>query len=99
MTTKTRMFFFASCIKEGEAFLETTGKVNENAKTRGQQKEIEENANDNGEETSPSKLARTTTMAATAKVNFTCQTRLHLYFYEQSRYQQAYLPLVLFLGG
>ncbi|XP_031567020.1 HIV Tat-specific factor 1-like [Actinia tenebrosa] len=52
--------------KEGEAFLETKGKVDENAKTRGQQKEIEENKND-GEGTSPNKLSRTTTMTATAK--------------------------------
>lgn len=68
--TKTRMFFFAFRIKEGEAFLETKGKVNENAKTRGQQKEIEEeDTSTNGEETSPNKLSRTTTMTATAKVS------------------------------
>ena len=58
-------------MKEGEAFLENQGKVHENAKTRAQQKDIEENDNveETGEEeTSPNKLSRTTTMAATAKV-------------------------------
>ncbi|KXJ14269.1 high mobility group nucleosome-binding domain-containing protein 5 [Exaiptasia diaphana] len=54
--------------KEGEAFLETAGQVHEDAKTRAQQKHIEENANEEpAAEDSPSKLARTTTMAATAK--------------------------------
>merc|ERR1719402_949659 len=55
--------------KEGEAFLETQGKVHDEAKTRAQQKNIEENANCEGAEgeESPNKLSRTTTMAATAK--------------------------------
>lgn len=65
------MFFFTFRIKEGEAFLENTGKVHDEAKTRAQQKEIEENANceETTEEGSPSKLTRTTTMAETAKVS------------------------------
>lgn len=49
--------------QEGEAFLEEHGKVHDEAKTRAQQKEIEET-----EEDSASKLKRTTTMAATAQV-------------------------------
>lgn len=48
--------------KEGEAFLEEHGGVHENAKTRAQQKEIEES-----EEDSATKLKRTSTMAATAQ--------------------------------
>ena len=57
-------------MKEGEAFLETQGKVHDDAKTRAQQKQKEENANcEEAEgEDSPNKLSRTTTMAATAKV-------------------------------
>eukprot|EP00794_Sanderia_malayensis_P015097 gene15097-16654_t len=46
--------------EEGAAFLEKVGKVDESAKTRAQQKEIDET------EPSP-KLNRTSTMAATAK--------------------------------
>lgn len=48
--------------KEGEEFLEEHGKVHEDAKTRAQQKELEEN-----EEDAASKLKRTSTMAATAQ--------------------------------
>ncbi|CAH3035679.1 unnamed protein product [Pocillopora meandrina] len=48
--------------KEGEQFLEEHGKVHEDAKTRAQQKELEEN-----EEDAASKLKRTSTMAATAQ--------------------------------
>ncbi|KAK3738108.1 hypothetical protein QZH41_013839, partial [Actinostola sp. cb2023] len=59
----------AATAKEGEAFLETQGKVHDDAKTRAQQKQKEENANcEEAEgEDSPNKLSRTTTMAATAK--------------------------------
>ena len=57
-------FFYFSCrFQEGEAFLEEHGGVHENAKTRAQQKEIEES-----EEDSATKLKRTSTMAATAQV-------------------------------
>ncbi|XP_068696615.1 neurofilament medium polypeptide-like [Montipora capricornis] len=49
--------------REGETFLEEHGNVHAEAKTRGQQKQIEESA----EEDSPSKLTRTSTMAATAQ--------------------------------
>lgn len=48
--------------KEGEQFLEEHGKVHEDAKTRAQLKELEEN-----EEDAASKLKRTSTMAATAQ--------------------------------
>ena len=50
-------FFYFSCLfQEGEAFLEEHGGVHENAKTRAQQKEIEES-----EEDSATKLKRTST--------------------------------------
>ena len=49
--------------QEGEAFLEQEGKVHEDAKTRAQQKELEET-----EEDAASKLKRTSTMQATAQV-------------------------------
>lgn len=49
--------------KEGEAFLEAKGKVDEDAKTRAQQKEIEEIT----AEEEKGDLKRTTTMAETAK--------------------------------
>jgi len=48
--------------REGEAFLESCGKIDEDAKTRGQQKEIDAIT----EEVSPSKLKRATTMEVTA---------------------------------
>ena len=51
-------------LQEGAAFLEKHGKVDEDVKTRAQQKQVEEAV----DETVP-KLARTTTMAETAKVN------------------------------
>ena len=54
---------FSCRFQEGEAFLEEHGGVHENAKTRAQQKEIEES-----EEDSATKLKRTSTMAATAQV-------------------------------
>lgn len=50
--------------QEGEAFLEEHSKVHAEAKTRAQQKEIEES-----EEDASIKLKRTSTMAATAQVN------------------------------
>ncbi|XP_028393897.1 uncharacterized protein LOC114518155 [Dendronephthya gigantea] len=49
--------------KEGEAFLEAKGGVDEDAKTRGQQKEIEDITSTEDQ----SDLKRTTTMAETAK--------------------------------
>ncbi|XP_078372520.1 uncharacterized protein LOC144656162 [Oculina patagonica] len=49
--------------KEGEQFLEEHGKVHEDAKTRGQQKELEEIE----DEDAAAKLKRTSTMAATAQ--------------------------------
>lgn len=49
--------------QEGEAFLEEHGKLHEDAKTRAQQKELEET-----EEDATTKLKRTSTMAATAQV-------------------------------
>ena len=49
-------------LQEGEAFLEAKGGVDEDAKTRGQQKEIEEITS------SKEEIKRTTTMAETAKV-------------------------------
>lgn len=54
---------FCFLLQEGEQFLEEHGKVREDAKTRAQQKELEEN-----EEDAASKLKRTSTMAATAQV-------------------------------
>jgi len=51
---------------EGNAILEKLGKVDEDAKTRSQQKKIEDEA-ENESEATP-KMERTTTMAATAKV-------------------------------
>ena len=53
--------------QEGAQFLEEQGKVHEDAKTRAQQKELEESE----EEDAASKLKRTTTMAATAQVRST----------------------------
>lgn len=50
--------------QEGEAFLEEHPKVHAEAKTRAQQKEIEES-----EEDASIKVKRTSTMAATAQVN------------------------------
>jgi len=50
---------------EGNAILEKLGKVDEDAKTRSQQKKIEDEA-ENESEATP-KMERTTTMAATAK--------------------------------
>ncbi|KAJ7394835.1 hypothetical protein OS493_000670 [Desmophyllum pertusum] len=51
--------------KEGEQFLEEHGKVHEDAKTRAQQKDLDENEEE--EEDAASKLKRTSTMAATAQ--------------------------------
>lgn len=51
--------------QEGAQFLEEQGKVHEDAKTRAQQKELEEIE----EEDAASKLKRTSTMAATAQVS------------------------------
>lgn len=56
--------FFSSLLQEGAQFLEEQGKVHEDAKTRAQQRELEESE----EEDAASKLKRTSTMAATAQV-------------------------------
>lgn len=62
----TLFYSFPVCctFQEGEAYLETKGGVNEDAKTRAQQKELDEiTAKEQSE------LKRTTTMAETAKVS------------------------------
>lgn len=59
----SNIFFLILFPQEGEAFLDSEGGVKEDAKTRAQQKKLEEL-----EEDSPSKMKRTTTMAATAQV-------------------------------
>ena len=56
--------FISSLPQEGAQFLEEQGKVHEDAKTRAQQRELEESE----EEDAASKLKRTSTMAATAQV-------------------------------
>lgn len=52
--------------QEGAAFLEKVGQVDEDAKTRAQQKKLDDVPVT--EKESEAKLERTTTMAATAKV-------------------------------
>ena len=58
------LFLLFIPFQEGEAFLEEHAKVHAEAKTRAQQKEIEES-----EEDASMKVKRTSTMAATAQVN------------------------------
>ena len=54
--------------QEGAAFLEKVGQVDEDAKTRAQQKKLDDAPET--EKESEAKLERTTTMAATAKVMY-----------------------------
>lgn len=64
--TRYEWLLFLFFIQEGEQFLEEHGKVHEDAKTRAQQKDLDENEEE--EEDAASKLKRTSTMAATAQV-------------------------------
>lgn len=70
--------------QEGEQFLEEHGKVHEDAKTRAQQKELEEIE----EEDAASKLKRTSTMAATAQVRSKVRKLFGFAFFQTFKIQK-----------
>lgn len=71
--------------QEGEQFLEEHGKVHEDAKTRGQQKELEEIEEE--EEDAAAKLKRTSTMAATAQVRSKVRKLFSFAFFQRFKIQ------------
>ena len=90
--------YFSFLPQEGAQFLEEQGKVHEDAKTRAQQKELEESE----EEDAASKLKRTTTMAATAQVRSTTVRKLFSFaFCQRFKLQKSrrLVPCCTFLGG
>ena len=71
--------------QEGAQFLEEQGKVHEDAKTRAQQRELEESE----EEDASSKLKRTSTMAATAQVRSTVRKLFSFAFSKRFKIQKS----------
>lgn len=71
--------------QEGAQFLEEQGKVHEDAKTRAQQRELEESE----EEDAASKLKRTSTMAATAQVRATVRKLFSFAFCRRFKIQKS----------
>lgn len=74
--------------QEGEQFLEEHGKVHEDAKTRGQQKELEE-IEEEEEEDAAAKLKRTSTMAATAQVRSKVRKLFSFAFFQRFKIQKS----------
>lgn len=74
--------------QEGEQFLEEHGKVHEDAKTRGQQKELEEIE----DEDAAAKLKRTSTMAATAQVRSKVRKLFSFAFFQRFKIQKSKRP-------
>lgn len=75
-------FWFS--LQEGEQILEEQGKVHEDAKTRAQQKELDES-----EEDAASKLKRTSTMAATAQVRSRVRKLFSFAFFRKFKIQKS----------
>lgn len=89
--------YFSFLPQEGAQFLEDQGKVHEDARTRAQQRELEEDE----EEDAASKLKRTSTMAATAQVRSTVRKLFSFAFCQRFKIQKSKRlePCCTFLGG
>lgn len=89
--------YFSFLPQEGAQFLEDQGKVHEDARTRAQQRELEEDE----EEDAASKLKRTSTMAATAQVRSRVRNLFSFAFCQRFKIQKSkrLVPCCTFLGG